>query len=121
MGIILAFTFVMIALAYLRYIAKNHVPAAEGELSSPAHDFAYQKYHVDEIYDHVIVQPIYWFSKLIDIVVEKAGIGRAVDLVGEGVYDWSKTFRLLQNGSLGYYIFVMVIGVILTIAFSYIG
>ncbi len=119
MGTIVVFTLLMIALAYSRYVGKAHVPIAEGEPLSVIHKTVYNKYYVDEIYDAVIVKPLYWLSKLFDIVIEKSGIDKLVNLAGESVYDWSKIFRLLQNGSLGYYIFVMVIGVILIIAFSY--
>jgi len=119
MSTIVVFTLVMIALAYARYVSKAHVPAAEGAALSTAHKTIYNKYYVDEIYEAVIVRPLYWLSKLFDIVIEKSGIDKVVNLAGEAVYDWSKIFRLMQNGSLGYYIFVMVIGVILIIAFSY--
>jgi len=118
MGTIVFLTLVMIALAYARYVSKSHVPVPEKELRG-AHKTIYHKYYVDEIYDSVVVRPLYWLSKLFDIVIEKSGVDKVVNLAGETVYDWSKIFRLLQNGSLGYYIFVMVIGVILMIAFSY--
>lgn len=119
MGIIVAFTLVMIGLAYNRYINKAHVPAAEGAELSTAHRTIYNKYYVDEIYDAVFVKPLYWLSKLFDIVIEKSGIDRIVNLVGESLNDWSAIFRRLQNGRLGYYIFVMVVSVILIVAFSY--
>jgi NADH-quinone oxidoreductase subunit L len=119
MGVIVVFTLVMVGLAYSRYVSKNHVPAAESESLSVAHNTIYHKYYVDEIYDAIVVKPLYWLSKLFDIVVEKSGIDRVVNLLGDAVNDWSKIFRLLQNGSLGYYLFVMVIGVIVMIAFSF--
>jgi NADH-quinone oxidoreductase subunit L len=119
MGTIVVFTLVMIGLAYARYVSKAHVPVQEGQALGAAHKTIYNKYYVDEIYDNVIVKPLYWLSRLLDIVVEKSGIDKLVNLAGDAVYDWSKIFRLMQNGSLGYYIFVMVIGVVLIIAFSY--
>jgi len=118
MGTIVVLTLAMIGIAYVRYVSKSHIPAAEGQLSG-IYKTVYHKYYIDEIYDAVVVRPLYWFSKLFDIVIEKSGIDRVVNLAGEAVYDWSKVFRLVQNGSLGLYIFVMVIGVILIIAFSY--
>ncbi|HTH56861.1 MAG TPA: NADH-quinone oxidoreductase subunit L [Cyclobacteriaceae bacterium] len=119
MGIIVVFTLVMIGLAYRRYVAKAHVPAAEGAPLTPAHKTIYNKYYVDEIYDAVIVKPLYWISKLFDIVIERSGIDRLVNLIGDSLNDWSGIFRRIQNGHLGYYIFVMVLGVILIVAFSY--
>jgi NADH-quinone oxidoreductase subunit L len=119
MGIIVAFTLVMIAMAYNRYVSKAHVPAAEGTELTAIHKTIYNKYYVDEIYDIVVVKPLYWISNLFDIVIEKSGISRMVNLIGDSLNDWSKIFGRLQNGHVGYYIFVMVIGVILIIAFSF--
>ena len=119
MGIIIAFTLVMIGIAYNRYVSKAHVPAAEGAELSSVHKVIYHKYYVDEIYDAVVVKPMYWISKLLDIVIEKSGIDRIINLISESLNDWSAIFRRLQNGHLGYYVFVMVVGVILVIAFSY--
>ena len=119
MGTIIVFTLVMIGMAYNRYISKAHVPVTEGAELSAIHKTIYHKYYVDEIYDAVVVKPLYWLSKLFDIVIEKSGIDRIVNLVGESLNDWSAIFRRLQNGHVGYYIFVMVIGVILIVAFSF--
>jgi NADH-quinone oxidoreductase subunit L len=118
MGTIVVFTLVVIVAAYTRYVKNAHVPVAEDVELSKAHKMLYNKYYVDEIYDSIIVKPLYWLSKLFDIVVEKSGIDKVVNLTGEAVNDWSKIFRLLQNGSLGYYVFVMVIGVIVILACS---
>ncbi len=119
MATIVGFTLVVIAWAYAKYVSKAEVPVAEGVELSGLNQTLYHKYYIDELYEAVIVKPLYWVSKLFDIVVEKSGIDKMVNLAGDVVTDWSKIFRLLQNGSLGYYIFVMVIGVILIIAFSY--
>ncbi len=119
MGTIVVFTLVMIAFAYSLYISKARVPLAESEKLPAVHKIIYHKYYVDDIYEAMIVKPLYWLSQFFDIVVEKSGIDKVVNLAGEAVHDWSKIFRLLQNGGIGYYIFVMVIGVILMIAFSY--
>jgi NADH-quinone oxidoreductase subunit L len=119
MGIIIAFTLVMIGIAYNRYVSKAHVPVAEGSELSSAHKIIYNKYYVDEIYDAIFVKPLYFISKFFDIVIEKSGIDRAINLIGDALNDWSRIFRKLQNGHLGYYIFVMVVGVILIVAYSY--
>jgi NADH-quinone oxidoreductase subunit L len=119
MGIIVAFTLVMIGLAYSRYVSKAHVPAAEGAPLALAHKTIYNKYYVDEIYDTIVVKPLYWISKFFDIMIERSGIDKLVNLISESLNDWSGIFRRLQNGHIGYYIFVMVLGVILIVAFSY--
>ncbi|MBI3483012.1 MAG: NADH-quinone oxidoreductase subunit L, partial [Bacteroidetes bacterium] len=119
MGIIIAFTLVMIGLAYNRYVRKAHVPAAEGSELSPAHKTIYNKYYVDEVYDSVIVKPLYAISRVFDSIIEKSGIDKIVNSFGVALNGGSRVLRLLQNGHLGYYIFVMVLGVILIVAFSY--
>lgn len=119
MGVIVAFTLVMIGLAYTRYVNKAHVPAAEGAELTPAHRVIYNKYYVDEFYDSIIVRPLNWISKFFDIVIEKSGIDQAVNLIGGSLNDWSKLFGKLQNGHLGYYVIAMVVGVILIVAYSY--
>jgi len=120
MGTIIVFTLVMIAIAYSRYVSKAHVPASDESQLGSFHKTVLHKYYVDEIYDTIIVKPLYWKSKFLDIVIEKSGIDKIVNLTGDAVTDWSKIFRRLQNGHLGYYIFVMVIGVILIVGFSFV-
>ncbi|WHZ08929.1 MAG: NADH-ubiquinone oxidoreductase chain L [Cytophagales bacterium] len=119
MGVIVVFTLVMIALAYVRYVSRARVPASEGSELSVAHRIIYHKYYIDEFYESIVVKPFYWISKLFDIVIEKSGIDRLVNLISESLQDWSNRFRKLQNGYVGFYIFIMVIGVILVIAYSF--
>ena len=119
MGLIIGFTLVMIALAYVRYISKAHVPAAENAKLPFAHQTIYRKYYIDELYDAVVVKPLYWLAKLFDIVVEKSGIDRLVNLISESLNDWGVVIGRLQNGHVGYYIFVMAIGVVLVLAYSF--
>jgi NADH-quinone oxidoreductase subunit L len=78
----------------------------------------YNKYYVDEIYDAIIVKPLYWVSEQFYSIVEKSGIDRLVNSSGRGVEAGSKFLRLIQTGRLGYYIFVMVIGIALLLAYA---
>ncbi len=69
-----------------------------------------RKWYVDEIYDAAIVRPIGALSRGFDRVVERLGIDAGVNGVGRLVRYGSERVRLLQSGQVGFYIFIMVLG-----------
>jgi NADH-quinone oxidoreductase subunit L len=73
---------------------------------------------VDEIYDAIFVRPLYWFSQQFYTIVEKSGIDMLVNSSGRGVESGSTFARLIQTGRVGYYIFVMVIGIALLLGYA---
>jgi NADH-quinone oxidoreductase subunit L len=84
------------------------VPAQDSEITGFA-KVLYNKFYVDEIYTAIIVQPIYAIGSFFKNVVETAisgfifGLGKAVNALGtEG--------KVLQNGSVGFYLFAFVLG-----------
>lgn len=77
------------------------------------------KWYVDELYDAAIVKPLAALSNLFDKFVERIGIDGAVNGVGKTVRWSSDRIRLLQTGQVGFYIFVMVIGMALLFALSF--
>lgn len=70
------------------------------------------KWYVDELYDAIIVKPLYELARFFRDTVEKSGIDRLVNGVGRGVQWGSQQIRLVQSGQVGFYIFAMVIGMI---------
>lgn len=118
MGVVVALTVVMIGFAYSRYVIKNHVPVPEGQISNPLQRTLYSKYYVDQLYDTLVVNPLFWISEKLDAVIEQLGIDKLVNMFGSTVVSGSKAARLLQNGRVGYYIFVMVIGIVLILGFA---
>jgi len=70
------------------------------------------KWYVDELYDAIIVKPLKSLSVFFNNVIERSGIDAIVNGVGRGVNYSSRQIRLLQNGQVGYYILMMVIGII---------
>lgn len=77
------------------------------------------KWYVDELYDAIIVRPITGLSSLLDKYAERKGIDGVVNGVGKTVRWGGDRIRLLQTGQVGFYIFVMVIGMTLLFAFSF--
>lgn len=112
MGAIVALTLVMILIAYVRYVRNHRVPAAEANMGT-LQRILYNKYYVDELYDLIIVKPLYYLGAIFDNIVERLGIDKLVNTAGNSVVWSSRAARLLQNGSIGYYIFIMVLGVVL--------
>ena len=116
MGTVIGLTLVMIGWAYSRYVQKQHVPSEDGASSSAIHHLIYRKYYVDEIYQMIIVTPLHWISDALYDWVERSGIDRLVNELASNVARAGRLTRLLQNGNIGFYIFIMVIGIILILA-----
>jgi NADH-quinone oxidoreductase subunit L len=120
MATVVSLTVVVIVIAYLRYARRKHVPVVDTQLTGPAKVLA-NKYYIDEIYNAIIVKPLYWLSNVFDIFVERMGIDNVVNIFGSSVPEGGKITRLTQSGSIGYYIFLMVIGIVLIVTYTLIG
>jgi NADH-quinone oxidoreductase subunit L len=77
------------------------------------------KWYVDELYDAMIVRPLQGLSGLLDRFVEKSGIDGIVNGVGKTVRWGSDRLRLLQSGQVGFYIFIMVLGIVVLFSLSF--
>ena len=117
MAFVVALTLIVIGIVYVRYVKKNHVPADEGRLTG-LQKVLYHKYYVDEFYDVVIVKPLFWISKTTDTIIETLAIDGAVNLTGKIVTGSSNVLRKLQTGSIGFYIFIMVISIIMILTLT---
>lgn len=112
MAVVIGLTLVMIAAAYFMYVSKNTVPVKEGQALNGIHQLVYNKYYIDELYNAVVVKPLYWISGKLETVVEKSGIDKLVHLSGSAVVEGGKATRWLQTGNIGFYIFAMVISIV---------
>ena len=104
--------------AYNRYIKQAHVPANEITERSGLARLSYNKFFIDEIYDVLITRPLNSLSGFFFRTVDKAGIDGLVNGFGRGAVEASKTFRLLQSGMVGFYIFMMVAGILALLVYS---
>ncbi len=119
MGIVLAGTVTFILIAYNRYIATKNIPAADGQIRGLVHEMSYQKYFVDELYDVIVTRPLFWLSSTTSRWIEAGGIDTMVNGVGQSVVAAGKLLRWLQSGSIGYYLFIMVGGILAILAAHY--
>jgi NADH-quinone oxidoreductase subunit L len=113
MGTVIALAIVLIVVAYITYVKKNTVPVEEGKELSAVHGLIYNKYYIDELYESLIVKPLFWLSTIFERFIEKLGIDGLVNGVGSTVVSGSKVARLLQTGNIGFYIFAMVVSIVL--------
>jgi NADH-quinone oxidoreductase subunit L len=113
MGISVAVSVLMIIMAYV----VNRKPSfAENKGLAKVLE---NKWYVDELYDTVIVRPIEAMSRMLDKIVERRGIDGVVNGVGKTVRWGGDRLRLLQSGQVGFYIFMMVLGMVILFSISF--
>ncbi len=119
MGVAVLGALIGIGIAYSKYIKKAEVPAEDHEITGFA-KILYHKFYVDEIYMAIIVKPIYALGSLFRNYVEPAlsnlvfGFGKVTNAI-------SHQGRLLQNGSVGFYLMAFVIGFTTIIAYLFLA
>lgn len=108
MGVSTLIALVGLGTAYYKYIGKSEVPEEDDKIRGFA-NVLYKKYYIDEIYDKVFVKPIYALSSFFTDIVEKiiSGIVAGFGFVAKSL---SIPAKEIQNGSLGLYLFVFVLG-----------
>ena len=70
-------------------------------------------WHVDDLYNAIIVKPVLNLAAFLKNVVEKSGIDGIVNGVGRFVQYSSRQLRLIQNGQVGSYLLLMVLSIVL--------
>jgi len=121
MGISVTVAFVALVYAYIKYVQNGRVPAADTEERPALTSLSYHKFYVDELYDFLFRKPLDFLSTFFYKVVDKMGIDGLVNGIGKGTIETSKGLRLLQTGNVGFYIFVMVLGIIGVLLYTVFG
>jgi len=104
--------------AYVRYVKQGHVPADDRTDRGLLARLSYNKFYIDEVYNSLITRPLDALSGFFYKTVDKAGIDGIVNGFGRGAVEASKGFRLLQTGMVGFYIFMMVAGILALLFYS---
>ena len=107
--------------AYNKYVSKGHVPVADTEERPALANLSYHKFYIDELYDAIVRKPLDALSSFFYNVVDKLGIDALVNGLGKGSIETSKGLRLLQTGNVGFYIFMMVVGIVAILVYSFIS
>ena len=77
------------------------------------------KWYVDELYDAIIVKPVYKLGSFANKYIEKSGIDGLVNGVGRLVSYGSRQMRWLQSGQVGSYVLLMVVSMVLFIILQF--
>ncbi|MFD2864610.1 NADH-quinone oxidoreductase subunit L [Mucilaginibacter antarcticus] len=118
MGLSVGVALIAMAYAYVKYVKNAHVPVDDTQDRPILANLSYNKFYVDEIYDFLIRKPLDALSGFFYNVVDKLGIDGLVNGFGKGAIESSKGLRLLQTGNVGFYIFMMVAGIVAVLLYS---
>lgn len=112
---------VIIAVAAICYyvFSKSKIVFEEEKEYSFFKKLSANKFYLDELYDLVITKPLDFLSGVFYKVIDLSGIDGIVNSFGKLTLFGSRTLRLAQSGNIGYYIFIMVIGVVLMLMFGF--
>jgi NADH-quinone oxidoreductase subunit L len=108
---------VALVYAYVKYVKNAQVPVPDTEERPVLADLSYHKFYFDELYDALIRKPLDALSGFLYKYIEKLGIDGFVNSLGKGSMEAGKGLRLLQTGNVGFYIFMMVVGIISILMF----
>jgi NADH-quinone oxidoreductase subunit L len=105
--------------AYSKYVKAAHVPLADEAPRSTLAKLSYNKFYLDEIYDFLITKPLDGLSKFFYKVIDTKVVDGIVNGLGWSTNEASKGIRLLQSGNVGFYIFMMVFGIIALLLYTF--
>ncbi|MEO8583824.1 MAG: NADH-quinone oxidoreductase subunit L [Flavitalea sp.] len=94
-------------IAWARYSRKPDLQEATG-LGKVLEN----KWYVDELYDKIIVKPVYAIGKFFNQQIEKNLIDWTVNGTGRMVQYGSRQMRWIQSGQVGSYVLLMVLGML---------
>jgi len=106
MGISVVVALIGAVYAWLRFSRKPDLaePTGFGKVLA-------NKWYVDELYDTIIVRPLYAISQFLNNFIERF-IDWIVNGVGRLVQYGGRQLRLLQSGQVGGYVLLMVVGIL---------
>jgi NADH-quinone oxidoreductase subunit L len=121
MGITIVGVLISIGIAYARYVKQNHVPVAAEAKRPMLASISYHKFYIDELYDAIIRKPLDALSTFFYKIIDTKIVDGIVNGLGLGTSEASKGLRLLQSGNVGFYIFMMVVGIISLLLYTYLS
>jgi len=106
-----------IFVAYRFYVADPRLPARLAESARGAYRVLFNKYWVDEIYNGLIVQPIYRGSVRLWERFDAAVIDGIVNGVGKRIEQGSGLLRLAQTGYVQVYALILTLGTVVVLGY----
>ena len=84
----------------------------------PGEGLIARKYYIDELYETIIEKPVLWMSDKFHGILELRFIDRIVNGFGAGSESQPDLVRWIQTGNVGFYMFMMIIGMMLILIFN---
>jgi len=112
MGLAVLSAIAVIYFAYQMFIKNSVLPVESEKQLKPWQRLVYNKYYVDEFYDALFRKPLDGLSRAFYKFFDLQLIDGIVNGVGTSVNWVSGLVRKAQTGYIGFYIMVMVVGVI---------
>jgi NADH-quinone oxidoreductase subunit L len=120
--ILMAVSFVMllvvIYLAFNTYLKKKSIPAGDEIPRKGLARVVYHKYYLDEIYNILFVKPYEWLSVKLHELFDEKLLDKIVNGAGGNTLRFGNALKYLQNGSISYYLFIMVLGLLAILIYN---
>ena len=110
-----------LGVAYLAYVRKHPAfsPTVWAARAGPIYQLFANKYYLDEIYERLIVHPLYWFSEqVLWQIVDIRIIDGAVNGVASVVNYSAAQLRRVQTGFVANYALAIAIGAVIVIGLA---
>jgi NADH-quinone oxidoreductase subunit L len=117
MGVSVGAVLLSIVFAYVRFGGGKNVPAGDDKIVG-LEKLVYNKYYIDEIYDAVIVKPLYVLSSFGSAIFDNVIIDGIVNFFGKAIMFSSDYLRRLQSGNISFYILLMIFGSVVLLALN---
>lgn len=98
--------------AYNKYANSSSTVAEDLTSKGALYRLSYGKFYIDEFYNAIVVKPLDGLSKVLYRQIDRLGIDKLVNGVGDFFLLAGRGIRQIQTGHVGFYIFMMVLGVI---------
>lgn len=95
------------------YITKKVLPENDDEPLAFLPRLVANKFYIDEIYTAVFKKPLYKLSSFLYNQIDQNIFDKIINSIGASTISLGQGVRKLQQGSIGFYIFAMVFGIII--------
>lgn len=119
MGVALAGAIIGIVWAYAKYLKQGFVPKEDDAISG-FNKIIYNKYYIDEVYTALVVSPINAISNFSRETIEPQ-LSKLIFSLGIAANAIGSQGRKLQNGNIGLYLFMFVLGICAIIIYLFIA
>lgn len=109
----------MILLARHLFVTKQQVPSTDEEPMPLSKEVVFNKFYVDEIYQFLVVNPLFGLATLINKFIEQFTFKNTVGKIGKVVEGLGNVLKYTQVGTISLYIVFMTIAIALFLIYKF--